>query len=294
MARLRVWFYTQLEPMAPAALARDHTGDLLARIVADIETLQNFYVRVIAPPLVALLGTAGLALFFASYSRGLAVALVCFLAAAGVGVPWLVGRLARAAGRSAVRDRAELSAALIDGIQGLPELLAYGREPAHLARVRMLGGRLDRRGARMAMLRGLHVALGHLLTAMALLAVLVLAIPLVSGARLSGVNLAVLALATTAAFEAVQPLPLAAQYLSASLEAAGRLFEIADGPAARVPHRDGDREQLPLPPPAALRQSDLRGRAGEGCGPRSPPRPPWRSVNWPCATRPASGLRWMA
>ena len=53
LARLRVWFYQHLEPLAPARLMQYRSGDLLTRIVADIETLENFYVRVIAPPVVA-------------------------------------------------------------------------------------------------------------------------------------------------------------------------------------------------------------------------------------------------
>ncbi len=53
LARLRVWFYRALEPLAPARLMQYRSGDLLSRIVADVETLENFYVRVVAPPLVA-------------------------------------------------------------------------------------------------------------------------------------------------------------------------------------------------------------------------------------------------
>ena len=53
LARLRVWFYGAIEPLAPARLMRYRSGDLLSRIVTDIESLQHFYIRVIAPPLVA-------------------------------------------------------------------------------------------------------------------------------------------------------------------------------------------------------------------------------------------------
>jgi ATP-binding cassette subfamily C protein CydC len=55
LARLRVWFYEAIEPLAPARLMQYRSGDLLTRIVADVETLENFYVRVIAPPMVAAL-----------------------------------------------------------------------------------------------------------------------------------------------------------------------------------------------------------------------------------------------
>jgi ATP-binding cassette subfamily C protein CydC len=51
LTRLRVWFYTAVEPLAPARLQGYHSGDLLTRIVGDIETLDQFYVRVVIPPL---------------------------------------------------------------------------------------------------------------------------------------------------------------------------------------------------------------------------------------------------
>ena len=50
LADLRVWFFAAIEPLAPARLADRRSGDLLARIVADIETLEDFYVRVVVPP----------------------------------------------------------------------------------------------------------------------------------------------------------------------------------------------------------------------------------------------------
>src|SRR5512136_1913519 len=55
LARLRVWFYEAVEPLAPARLMQYRSGDLLSRSVADIETLEHFYVRVIAPPIAAVL-----------------------------------------------------------------------------------------------------------------------------------------------------------------------------------------------------------------------------------------------
>ena len=64
LADLRVWFFASIEPLAPARLATRRSGDLLARIVADIETLEDFFVRVVIPPVVAALVTvfAGLLL----------------------------------------------------------------------------------------------------------------------------------------------------------------------------------------------------------------------------------------
>jgi ABC-type multidrug transport system fused ATPase/permease subunit len=108
------------------------------------------------------------------------------------------------------------------------DLVAFGQEAAWLERMQAQSRELIETQARMAWVGGLHGALGSLLTSLAALAVLVVAIPLVNSSQMAGVNLAVLVLATMASFEAVLPLPLAAQYLESTLEAARRLFDIID------------------------------------------------------------------
>ena len=97
LARLRVWFYEALEPLAPARLMAYRSGDLLGHAVADIETLQHFYVRVVAPPVVAVLIALLMWVFMGSFDRRLALVLSLFLLAAGAGVPLLAHLLSRGA-----------------------------------------------------------------------------------------------------------------------------------------------------------------------------------------------------
>ncbi len=249
LARLRTWFYAALEPLAPARLLHYRSGDLLARIVADVETLENFYLRVLAPPLVAFLVAILAAVLMGSFHPSLAWALLTFLALAGVGLPLLTRMLGRFMGQRLVQTRAELNCALVDGIQGAADLLAFGQEGRHLDRLRALNCELGSLQGRMAGIGGLHGALSGLLLNLAVVATLALAIPLMSAGRLDGVYLALLALATMAGFEAVLPLPQAFQNLESSLEAARRLFEMVDArPAVADP-------ALPAPLPAAF---DLR------------------------------------
>jgi thiol reductant ABC exporter CydC subunit len=243
LARLRVWFYRSLEPLAPARLMAYKSGDLLSRSVADIETLEHFYVRVIAPPLVAVLVGVLMAAWLASYSLWLAVTLLACLAVAGLGVPLLTHTLSRGLGRRTVAVRAELHAVLVDGVQGAADMLAFGQEERYQARVRELSRELASLQGRGARIGGLHAALTGLAMNLTALAILLVAIPLVSGGHLDGVYLALLVLAAIASFEAVAPLPLAVQYLENCLEAGRRLFEIVDArPAVHDP-------PLPAPPP---------------------------------------------
>ncbi len=260
LSGLRVWFYTALEPLAPARLMQYRSGDLLARLGADIETLENFYLRVIAPPVVAVLVALLAAAIMASFSPSLAVALLIFFLLAGAGVPLLARVLGRGPGQRLIQVRAELNSTLVDGIQGMADLLAFGQQDRYLGRVGDLGRRLGDAQRRMALADGLQSALIGLLMNAAVLAVLVVAIPLVRNAEIDGVYLALLVMAVIACFEAVLPLPQAAQYLDNSLEAARRLFEIVDVDPAVIDPR------LPLPAPDGygLRVADLRFAYNEG------------------------------
>jgi len=261
LARLRVWFYERLEPLAPARLAAYHSGDLLSRISADVDTLEDFYLRALAPPAVAALVTLAMALFFGALDLRLALALTAFLALAGIGVPLLTRRLGRRAGRGLITARADLSAALIDGVQGLPDLVAYGQEARQTEIVGALSAVVRRHQAQMARIGGLDAALGALLSGLAVAGVLALAIPLVGAGALDGVLLAVLALAVISSFEAVLPLPQAFQHLEGSLEAARRLFDLVDA----APPVSDPPDPLPLSPAGSrLDVRNLRFRYGPG------------------------------
>lgn len=260
LARLRVWFYQALEPLAPACLMGYRSGDLLSRIVADIETLENFYLRVVAPPLVAILVTLLTGVLMAVFDLRLAVTLLGFLALAGLGVPLLTQALSRGLGRRLVRVRSELNVALIDGVQGIADLLAFGYEKRHQERVGTLGREFADLQRRMAWITGLQSALSNLLMHLATLAVLCIAIPFVSGGQLDGVYLALLALVVIASFEAVSPLPSAFQGLEGNVAAAQRLFEIVEAqPAVWDPV-----DPSPSPGDYNLVVEDLRFRYSEG------------------------------
>lgn len=261
LARLRVWFFNAVEPLAPARLSGYKSGDLLARVVSDVDTLQDFYVRVVAPPMVA--AVVGLAMWFfmGAYDPLFALVLVGFYLLAGVGVPLLANALSREPGRRIVAARAELNALLVDSIQGMADLIAFGHEARYQERVETLNRELIGLQGRMAWVSGLQNALGSVLMNAAMLAMLVAAIPEVREGRLDGVYLAVLALATLASFEAVLPLPSAAAQMGRIVEAGRRLFEIAGADAAV---RDPD---APLTPPGnygiALRDLTFRYNPGE-------------------------------
>lgn len=230
LTRLRVWFYTAIEPLAPARLQPIHSGDLFTRISADIETLENFYVRVIVPPLAAALVAALASAILGVFDARFAFALLVFLILTGLVLPLLTQRLSRAPTEHLIRTRAELNAVLTDELQGIADVMAFGQAETFRVRVRRLNDALERAQLRLANARGMANALAVLFAALAGLTILMLAIPLVSGGQIDGVFLALLPLTVIACFEAVQPLGAAFQHLEASRAAAKRLFELIDAP----------------------------------------------------------------
>ncbi len=228
LARLRVWAYSRIEPQAPAHLLTHRSGDMLARLVADIEELQNFYLRVVSPMIVALVISLFTFGIFSIFSIGLAWVALAFLAAAGLGVPILTLALSRGLGKQQVKARAELNTQVVDGLQGIQDVLAFGRSHARLESVAACDRTLGQVQRRMATIKGLQTALNDLLMNTAMWVLIILAIPLVATQYIDGVYLGVIGLLILASFEAVQPLASAFQGLGHSLAAAERVFTVTD------------------------------------------------------------------
>jgi ABC-type transport system involved in cytochrome bd biosynthesis fused ATPase/permease subunit len=103
--------------------------------VADIETLENFYVRAVAPPVVAFVVTLGMSLFAGLYHPSLAYILASGLLVGGTLVPVIARMLARQPGRDAIEQRAQLRAAVIDSIQGMPDLASNNRSEQCISKI---------------------------------------------------------------------------------------------------------------------------------------------------------------
>ena len=175
----------------------------------------------------------------------LAVVGLAFLIVTGAGVPLLARYLGREAGRRELALRAELNAQLIDGVQGVQDLLALGRADDQRQRIADLSDELSRLQRRMARVSGLEQALSDLGTNLAMWTILLLAIPLVDDGQIRGVYLATLGLIMLGSFEAVRPLGRAFQFLERTLSAGERVFEITDAEPEVVD------PEIPSPTPAS-------------------------------------------
>jgi thiol reductant ABC exporter CydC subunit len=223
LADLRVRLYSHLEPLAPAGLEEFRAGELLARMVGDIEALQDFFLRAVAPPLVAALVLGLVVGIVWPIAPASVPALVVPFVVAGLLLPMLGRRIARPWAATRSRLGGELSVEIVELLRGAPEIVAFGRRSERLGRIRTIDSDVSRAGLRLANAGSALDAAVVPLAIMAVAGVLALAMP-----SAGGVYLATLALATLVAFEAVQPLPDASRRLEQSLAAAARLFAIYD------------------------------------------------------------------
>lgn len=235
LSRLRVGFYQRLEPLAPANLQTWQSGELFSAIVGDVETLKDFYLRVLAPPLIAVLTLTGLLLVFQHYSLSLAAWVFAGFLLAGIVLPLAVRQVNKGGGSELVAARAALKAYLLDTVNGMTEIAAFDHQQRHLSTIRNLNDHLIRLQGRIAAVSSLSDSWGSLIMNGTLWGVLWLLIPLVRSGTVEGVYLAAMALAVQSSFEAVLPLPMAVHYCQESLAAARRLFRLVDAPAAVLP-----------------------------------------------------------
>jgi ATP-binding cassette subfamily C protein CydC len=261
LGRIRTHVYERIEPLAPAQLEGYRRGDLLARLVGDVDALQGLYVRGIGPPLIALAAGATCVGVTAAFLPGAAVILAAGLVAGGVAVPAVAGALGRTAGRRQAAARADMTAQLVELLRGAPELAVYGRDHDALAHVRSADRELVRLGRRDALVAGLADALSILVAGLTAAAVLAVAVAAHQAGALDGVLVAMLALLALASAEVVAPLPAAARALSAILGAGRRVLDLTDRqPAVHDPHAP----QPPPPAPAAVALDGVTARYARG------------------------------
>ena len=126
---LRSWFYMHLEPLAPARLMMLRSAYVLNRIVADIDALDNLYLRVLSPSIVALATSILVVTFLWIFDPLIALSVAMFLVIAAIGVSAVVLHLGGSAGRELARHISDLRIRIVNVLQGLPELLVFGAYP---------------------------------------------------------------------------------------------------------------------------------------------------------------------
>ncbi|NHI08552.1 ABC transporter ATP-binding protein/permease [Streptomyces sp. KO7888] len=230
LADTRVAVYRRLERLAPAGLRRSRRGDLLSRLVADVDALQDYWLRWMLP--------AGSALFVSAASVGFTAwllpeagaVLAVGLLVAGAGVPLVTAAVARRAERRLAPARGVLATRVTDLLTGTAELTVAGALPGRAAEARRADGALTRIASRAATATALGDGLTALVSGLTVAGAALVGVEAVAEGRLAGVAVAVVVLTPLAAFEAVLGLPLAVQYRQRVVRSAERVYEVLDAP----------------------------------------------------------------
>ncbi|MFD9389775.1 thiol reductant ABC exporter subunit CydD [Streptomyces sp. NPDC060000] len=248
LADTRVAVYRRLERLAPAGLRSARRGDLLTRLVADVDALQDYWLRWLLPAGSAVVVSAGSVAFTAWLLPEAGAVLAAGLLAAGVGVPLVTGAVARRAEHRLAPARGVLATRTADLLGGTAELTVAGALPARTAGVRAADSVLTRIASRAATATALGDGLTALVSGLTVTAAALVGAQAVAGGRLGGVTMAVVVLTPLAAFEAVLGLPLAVQYRQRVRRSAERVYEVLDSPApVREPEKPRQAPTSPFP-----------------------------------------------
>ncbi|WP_030549722.1 thiol reductant ABC exporter subunit CydD [Streptomyces exfoliatus] len=264
LAELRVSVYRRLERIAPAGLRRTRRGDLLARLVQDVDALQDYWLRWLLPAGAALLVGVASAGFTAWLLPEAGAVLAVGLLVAGVLVPAAGGALARRAERRLAPARGALATAVADLLHGCAELTVAGALRDRTDRARTADRALTGIASRQSAAAALGAGLSALVCGLTVVAAAVVGVQAVRDGRLDGVALAVVVLTPLAAFEAVTGLPLAVQYRQRVKHSAERVFEVLDAP---VPVHE---PATPETPPASPFPLELAGLSARHAGQERP------------------------
>jgi thiol reductant ABC exporter CydC subunit len=257
LSELRVRVYERLERLAPLGVPVFRSGELLARLIHDVDSLQDLLLRALpAFAIAVLVGAATVALVWWMLPAAGLILLVALLLA-GVLVPWLTGALAARTEARQATARGELTASVVDLLEGAPELVVNGAAAEQLGRTLAADDALTQIARASSRTAGVGQGLTRLCSGLAMWGALLVGVAAVRAGRLDGVLLAGIALIPLVAFELVAGLPAATQTLQRVRRAAARIEEVVDTspPVAEPAH------PLALPPgPSALRVRGLRCR----------------------------------
>ncbi|MFF8275608.1 thiol reductant ABC exporter subunit CydD [Streptomyces lateritius] len=257
LAELRVSVYRRLERIAPAGLRRSRHGDLLSRLVQDVDALQDYWLRWLLPAGAAVVVGAGSVGFTAWLLPEAGAVLATGLLAAGVAVPLVSGALARRAERRLAPARGALATTVVDLLRGCAELTVAGALRGRVERTEAADRSLTSIASRQAAATALGAGLSALAGGLTVVAAALVGVQAVRDGRLDGVTLAVVVLTPLAAFEAVTGLPLAVQYRQRVKRSAERVYEVLDAP---VPVHEPEHPATPPRSPFPLEITDLSAR----------------------------------
>lgn len=230
LQHLRVTTFSKLLPLSPAGLSRFRQGELLNRVVADVDTLDHLYLRVISPLVGALVVIAVVTVGLSVLDVSLALMLGGIMLATLIILPPLFYRAGKPTGESLTQFRGQYRQQLTTWLQGQAELAIFGASQRY--REQMENTELSWHDAqrRQSDLTAASQAVMLLIGALAVLTMLWFASGSVGDNTQPGALIALFVFCALAAFEALAPVTGAFQHLGQVIASAVRITQITDCP----------------------------------------------------------------
>ena len=227
LMNMRSYFFRALTALPASRLLGYQSGSLLSSLTSDIDELQNFYVRVFSPVIVAVIVILAVFYFLSYFSTTAAAATLVMLSLNATAVPVLVRSLASGYGKKQMELRSKLNQHWVESCQLMKEARLFGKLGAQNQETERLSRELAEVERKQAFITGLQDSLSNWMQYAAVFLALIIVVPLVIIGSLSGVMVALVLLAVMASFEATQNLGTAFQYLESSEKSASNLMNLA-------------------------------------------------------------------
>lgn len=248
LTKLRVWCYQKIEPLAPAKLSEWQSGELFSLLIHNIDTLKDFYLRVLAPPITALTILLTLDLILCYNTPWLALLLSIAFLLIGFVIPFTIYHFNRTNSRALLKEQMQFKTNCIDTITGISEVIVFQYTDHARQAIKACNQKIASNQNKMFRINALTDAGANFIANFTLWCMLLLLIPLVQAGQITGVNLAVFTLALQSSFEAVLVLPVVWHYYSESMTAAKQVFHIieSDTPIVDAPQSKASLKQQAL------------------------------------------------
>lgn len=227
LTELRCWAWRKLMPLSASDLQAVRGGDLLNRLVSDIDTLDHLYLRLITPMTASLLMIGALYLFLGWFDATLALTLCGVLLALWCLLPLIFYALGHRPGIAQLEAKRDFRVLMLEYVQGQAELTLFGALPRFRAELDRAQTKLFVSQAAMANVTALSQAALVLCHGLAVVLLLYMAADGVGEHLPPGPMLALVVFMTLACIEMLMPLAGAFQHLSACVMAAERVNEVA-------------------------------------------------------------------
>jgi thiol reductant ABC exporter CydC subunit len=231
LSSFRTEAYDSLTRLAPAGLADYRAGDLLTRLVSDIDSLADRWLRVRLPFIAAAVAGTGAVVLCTALLPAAGLILAATLAVAALAAPAVAITVARRAEREIVPRRGELAATTMELVAGAGELAAFGAAGRALGTVAEKEKAVTAATVRSGYANGAGAAVGVLAAGAAVCGALLFGVPAVRTGALAGVLLAVVVLTPLAAHEVFAGLAPAARQLPRLHAAAARVSAVVSRPS---------------------------------------------------------------